>query len=50
MIIITWNIRAVGRKFFSAEFSHLIRLKNPDVVFVLETKLPPNKSDYFSRK
>lgn len=50
MVIGAWNIRGVGRKSFLAEFTHLMILKNLDIVFLSKRKLPSHNYDFFLKR
>lgn len=45
-VIIAWIVRGAAKKSF-AELSQLIRLKKPQILFLSETKITPEKYDLF---
>ena len=38
MIFLSWNCRELGNLCVGTEFSHLVRGKAPDILFLMETK------------
>lgn len=45
MIILSWNVRGVGRDGFTHEITELSRLYNSDILFLMKTKVNQTRAD-----